>query len=132
MSTQTLTIASLSFPLYFHLRTLAVNPQFTILLIVIVFHQAFEGLGLGSRLAYLPLPKSKSWVPYAAGTLYAFVTPFGMAVGLGVRNTYQSNSVASLVASGVLDSISAGAYLCKFKDIVAGGAGKTSKDREQE
>jgi len=39
-----------------------------ILFIVIVFHQTFEGLGLGSRLAFLPLPRSYNWVPVTAGT----------------------------------------------------------------
>lgn len=55
-----------------------------------VFHQSFEGLGLGSRLAFLPLPKSLNWVPYAAGIGYACVTPIGMAIGLGVRHTCSS------------------------------------------
>lgn len=107
----------------------------------------FEGLGLGTRLAFLPLPKSKSWIPYVAAAIYAVVTPIGqfiflllcflrlvpqrfalltafdffnflyyfcnagMAIGLGVRHSYQPNSPGALIASGVLDSISAGLLL---------------------
>ncbi|KAL7416494.1 Zinc/iron permease [Mrakia frigida] len=108
-------IAILEFGVVFHSffigLTLATDPQFIILFIVIIFHQTFEGLGLGSRLAFLPLPRSYNWVPVTAGTAYAFVTPVGMAIGLGVRHSYQGNSVTALVTSGVLDSISAGILL---------------------
>lgn len=41
----------------------------------------------------------------------ACVTPIGMAIGLGVRHSYQGNSVTALVTSGILDSISAGILL---------------------
>lgn len=41
--------------------TLAVNEEFITLFIVLVFHQMFEGLGLGSRLSSLPLPSKFKW-----------------------------------------------------------------------
>ncbi|PWN36144.1 Zinc/iron permease, partial [Meira miltonrushii] len=66
------------------------NDQFTTLFIVLIFHQAFEGLGLGTRLAVLPLPK-KSWIPFIGGLAYAWVTPIGIAIGLGIRSTYNGN-----------------------------------------
>ena len=78
---------------------------------VIIFHQTFEGLGLGARLAFLPLPHKYSWVPAVAGLSYACVTPIGMAIGLGVRASYNGNAVKTLVASGILDAISAGIVL---------------------
>lgn len=34
-----------------------------------------------------------------------------MAIGLGIRNSYQGNSVTALAVSGILDSISAGILL---------------------
>ena len=41
--------------------TLAVaGEEFTVLYIVLVFHQSFEGLGLGSRLAVAKWPEGKS------------------------------------------------------------------------
>lgn len=91
--------------------TLAVTDELDTLLVVIIFHQMFEGLGLGTRLAFLPLPPRLNWVPYTAGVVYAFCTPIGMAIGLGVRNTYSPESVTASIVSGILDSISAGILL---------------------
>ncbi|KAI4219819.1 MAG: hypothetical protein L6R36_008055 [Xanthoria steineri] len=89
--------------------TLAVaGDEFKTLYVVLVFHQTFEGLGLGSRLASTPWPESKRWTPYILGTAYAFSTPIALAIGLGLRNTYAPNSATALIVNGVFDSISAG------------------------
>lgn len=45
----------------------------------------FEGLGLGSRLAFLQLPQGYGWVPFAGALAYSAMSPIGMAIGLGVR-----------------------------------------------
>ncbi|CED85549.1 zip-like iron-zinc transporter [Phaffia rhodozyma] len=112
---QLMGIAILEFGVVFHSifigLTLATDEQFTILFIVIIFHQMFEGLGLGSRLAFLPLPERLNWVPIMGGIIYAFITPIGMAIGLGARYSYQSNANGALIANGILDSISAGILL---------------------
>jgi zinc transporter 1/2/3 len=71
----------------------------------------FEGLGLGSRLAFLPLPPRLNWVPLSGGVIYAMITPLGMAIGLGIRNTYHADSRAALIVAGILDSLSAGILL---------------------
>lgn len=73
--------------------------------------EAFEGLGVGSRLAYLELPPKYKWVSYAGGFLYGITTPLGIAVGLGVKTTYNPNSTTASIVSGVLDSLSAGILL---------------------
>lgn len=91
--------------------TLAVTDELDTLLVVIIFHQMFEGLGLGTRLAFLPLPPRLNWVPYVAGVLYAICTPIGMAIGLGVRETYSPESITASIVSGILDAISAGILL---------------------
>ena len=107
--------------------TLAVAGQeFNTLYIVLVFHQTFEGLGLGSRLATVPWPssslsavgrpsspfsgnKSKQPItPYIFAIAYALSTPIALAIGLGVRETYQPGSQTALIINGVFDSISAG------------------------
>ena len=92
--------------------TLAVSSgsEFISLFITIIFHQMFEGLGLGSRIATLPT-SGKSWQPWALGFAYAVTTPLGIAIGMGVRTTYDPNSETALITSGVLDSISAGLLL---------------------
>jgi len=40
--------------------------------------------------------------------LYAFTTPIGIAIGLGVRLTYDPNSQRALISAGVFDAVSAG------------------------
>lgn len=92
--------------------TLAVAGQeFTTLYIVLVFHQTFEGLGLGSRLAEITWPESKRWTPYLCGLGYGITTPIAIAIGLGVRNSYAANAKRTLVTSGVFDAISGGILL---------------------
>lgn len=89
--------------------TLAVSgEEFGTLYAVIVFHQTFEGLGLGSRLAVTPWPQSRKWKPYVLGIAYSFSTPIAIAVGLGLRNTYPPESQTTLIVNGIFDSISAG------------------------
>ncbi|KAG5651620.1 hypothetical protein H0H81_008025 [Sphagnurus paluster] len=88
--------------------TLAVDPVFKVLFAVLIFHQTFEGLGIGSRLAYVRLPAKYNWVPIAGALLYGITTPVGIAVGLGVRSTYNPGSTTASIVSGVLDSLSSG------------------------
>ena len=89
--------------------TLAVaGENFDVLYIVLVFHQTFEGLGLGSRLATAEWPKKKSWMPWALGTAYGFSTPIAIAIGLGVRSTFIPGSQKTMIVNGVFDAISAG------------------------
>lgn len=91
--------------------TLATSDEFVVLFVVIIFHQMFEGLGLGARLASLELPPHLWWVRYAAALLYCICTPVGMSAGLGVRKSYNGNGTANLIVSGILDAISAGILL---------------------
>lgn len=89
--------------------TLAVSgDEFVTLYIVLVFHQMFEGLGLGSRLAMIPWPRSKQWTPYVLGIAFGLSTPIAIAVGLGVRKSYPPEGYTTLIVNGVFDSISAG------------------------
>ena len=45
------------------------DDRFQVLFPVIVFHQLFEGMGLGSRLAYLP-PSLGHWMPYLLSLIH--------------------------------------------------------------
>ncbi|GMF74606.1 unnamed protein product [Aspergillus oryzae] len=76
------------------------------LLVVIVFHQFFEGLALGARIAMLPgrIFPSKAVM---AGT-FALITPIGMAIGMGVLHSFNGNERSTLIALGTLDALSAG------------------------
>ena len=67
--------------------TLAVSgAEFVTLYIILTFHQAFEGLGLGARLATVPWPKSKTMTPYILAIAYGLSTPIAIAIGLGIRD----------------------------------------------
>lgn len=112
-SAQLTAIFILEFGVIFHSifigLTLAVSgEEFTTLYVVLVFHQTFEGLGLGSRLATVPWPRSKRWTPYILGVSYALSTPIAIAIGLGVRQTFTPGSRNFLITNGIFDSISAG------------------------
>lgn len=76
------------------------------LLVVIVFHQFFEGLALGARIALLPGRVFPSKVIMAG--LFALITPVGMAIGLGVLHSFNGNDKSTLIALGTLDALSAG------------------------
>lgn len=80
---------------------------FVILLIAFVFHQAFEGLGLGSRIAAVPYPRA-SIRPWLLVVAFGVTAPLGQAIGLGVRNSYDPNSAFGLIIVGVFNAISSG------------------------
>lgn len=123
------------------------------LFVVVLFHQIFEGLALGSRIATvgacphpqvpasaalahahqtptensdgsqdktvsnetsstssvapvpLPLPMKKK---LGLAALFAFVTPLGMAIGIGVLSQFNGSDKTTLIAIGTLDAVSAG------------------------
>lgn len=87
---------------------LGITDDITNLYIVLIFHQAFEGLGIGARLAEIPFPKNKWWMPYFCCVTYAFTTPVCTAIGIGVRESYNDSSYNANIVQGVLDSLSAG------------------------
>ncbi|EHY59676.1 hypothetical protein ABEF92_008234 [Exophiala dermatitidis] len=79
------------------------------LLVVIVFHQFFEGLALGARIALLPRATTRFWPTKALmATAYALITPIGMAIGLGVIHDFNGNDRSTILTIGTLDALSAG------------------------
>jgi zinc transporter 1/2/3 len=85
--------------------------EFPVLYPVIVFHQSFEGLGIGARLSAIPFPKRFGWMPWTLCAAYGLTTPIAIAVGLGIRTTYNETSMTASIVSGILDSVSAGILL---------------------
>lgn len=94
---------------------------FKTLFIVIVFHQAFEGIALGARIAELPSASSTTdqttkvvgkpvtmTTKVIMGAMFALVTPVGMAIGIGVLDQFNGSDPATLIAIGTLDAVSAG------------------------
>lgn len=56
----------------------------------------------------MKLPTRFNYVPVCAAILYGLTTPLGIAVGLGVRTTYNPESTTASIVSGTLDALSAG------------------------
>ncbi|KAG4429760.1 hypothetical protein IFR05_014751 [Cadophora sp. M221] len=103
----------LEFGVIFHSVIIGLNlgttgEEFSTLYPVLVFHQSFEGLGIGARMSAIPFPKRLSWLPWFLCAAYGLTTPIAIAIGLGVRNTYNAASPTANIISGVLDAISAG------------------------
>ncbi|KAG9647276.1 zinc-regulated transporter 1, partial [Aureobasidium melanogenum] len=83
--------------------------EWSTLYIVLMFHQAFEGLGIGARLSMIPMPENyRRWLPWVCIVGYGITTPISMAIGLGVRTTYNSGGYEAKLIAGVFDAISAG------------------------
>lgn len=85
--------------------------EFSTLYVVIVFHQSFEGLGLGARLSAIQFPHRLRWLPYVLCIGYGLTTPIAIAIGIGLSTIYDSGSFTANVVSGILDSTSAGILL---------------------
>ncbi|KAL4901991.1 hypothetical protein BDW74DRAFT_158915 [Aspergillus multicolor] len=105
----------LEFGIIFHSVIIGLNlgttgEEFPTLYPVLVFHQSFEGLGIGARMSAIPFRKG-SWLPWVLCLLYGLTTPIAIAIGLGVRTTYNAGSYTANVVSGVFDAISAGILL---------------------
>ncbi|KAF9467228.1 ZIP zinc transporter-domain-containing protein [Collybia nuda] len=77
----------------------------------IVFHQFFEGLGLGARIAVLVWPSGEAYKKWLMCGAYTLVTPIGIAIGIGAQSSFNLNAKSTILAIGILNSISAGILL---------------------
>ncbi|KAF7519297.1 hypothetical protein G7054_g13142 [Neopestalotiopsis clavispora] len=103
----------LEFGVIFHSVIIGLNfgvvgKGFSTLYPVLVFHQSFEGLGIGARLSAIPVPEAFRRLPWTLCIAFGLTTPVAIAIGLGLRESYDSGSYTANVVSGVLNSISAG------------------------
>lgn len=83
------------------------GPAFLVLLVAISFHQTFEGLALGSRIANLRFP-DRSLKPWIMALAYGTTTPLGQAIGLAVHGLYDPASETGLLTVGIMNAISTG------------------------
>ena len=90
--------------------SVATGPTFAVFLIAIAFHQSFEGLALGSRIAAIHFPRS-SPRPWLMVLAYGATTPLGQAIGLIVHNLYDPMSQTGLLMVGFMNAISSGLLL---------------------
>jgi len=90
--------------------SVATGTSFIVLLVAISFHQTFEGLALGSRIAALSFP-TNSPKPWLMALAYGITTPIGQAIGLAIHTLYDPASETGLLTVGVMNAISSGLLL---------------------
>lgn len=91
--------------------TLAMDNRWRVLFVAVIFYQMFDGLALGSRLAYLDLPHKYRTVPFLGVFLYGITTPIGITMGLHARMIYIPGSAHVSFVSGILGTLSASILL---------------------
>ncbi|GJJ74335.1 solute carrier family 39 (zinc transporter), member 1/2/3 [Entomortierella parvispora] len=87
-----------------------VGSAFISLVIALIFHQFFEGVALGGRIAALKF-SPREVMPWLLAMWFTFSTPLGVALGIGIRESYNGGSVTALIVQGTFDSCSAGILL---------------------
>lgn len=80
------------------------NDGFVVLLLAILFHQMFEGLGLGSRIADVPYPK-RSIRPWVLIVAFGTTAPIGQAIGILARESYDPESAFGLIIVGIFNAM---------------------------
>ncbi|KAI0126774.1 Zinc/iron permease [Xylariales sp. AK1849] len=90
--------------------SVATGPPFVVFLVAIAFHQTFEGMALGSRIAAIQFPKH-SVRPWLMVLAYGTTTPIGQLIGLIVHNMYDPMSQTGLLMVGFMNAISSGLLL---------------------
>lgn len=91
--------------------SVSTGPAFIVLLIAIAFHQTFEGLALGSRIAGVGSFSTTSLKPWIMSLMYGITTPIGQAIGLGVHGLYDPASQVGLLTVGIVNAVSSGLLL---------------------
>jgi len=88
--------------------SVATGTPFVVLLVAISFHQTFEGLALGSRIAAITSFGPSSPKPWLMALAYGTTTPIGQAIGLLVHKLYDPMSETGLLMVGFMNAISSG------------------------
>ncbi|OAX80562.1 hypothetical protein ACJ72_05101 [Emergomyces africanus] len=87
--------------------SVSTGSAFVVLLIAISFHQTFEGLALGSRIAVINW-EGNALQPWLMALAYGCTTPIGQAIGLATHTLYDPNSEVGLILVGTMNAISSG------------------------
>ena len=78
------------------------------LLIALVFHQLFEGVALGARIADARVGRLAELLLAA---IFSLAAPVGIAIGIGVYSSINTNAQSYLLTQGIFDGVCAGILL---------------------
>ncbi|KAL6752532.1 Zinc/iron permease [Haematococcus lacustris] len=78
------------------------------LTVALCFHQWLEGIALGGFIINAGL---SAWKGLTMIVVYSLTCPIGVAVGVGIANSYDPSSVTALAVQGVLNGVSGGMLL---------------------
>ncbi len=78
------------------------------LLIALVFHQFFEGIALGARIVDAELSRCSELL---LALIFAVSAPIGIAIGIGIYSTINTNAQEYLLVQGIFDGLCAGILL---------------------
>ena len=82
------------------------DDQLHVLLVALVFHQMFEGIALGARIADANLPSH--WHEAVLTLVFSFAAPLGIAIGIAAKTGLNPNGETFLMIQGTFDSICSG------------------------
>ena len=85
------------------------DTELTGLLVALSFHQFFEGIALGARLADARLPSH--WHEATLAFVFAVSAPLGIGIGIAVASSLDPNSSTFLLVQGSFDAVCAGILL---------------------
>jgi len=80
-----------------------------VLLVALSFHQFFEGIALGSRIADAELPNR--WQEFFLCFIFSIAAPLGIAIGIAITASVNPNGRTYLLVEGIFDAICAGILL---------------------
>jgi zinc transporter 1/2/3 len=88
---------NLEFGIIFHSVIIGLNlgvvgSESNTLFPVLVFHHSFDDLGIGARLSAFSFPQQYRWMLYMLCLVYGLTTPVSIAIGIGLRTTYNPGS----------------------------------------
>ncbi|KAM7271018.1 hypothetical protein ACFE04_030232 [Oxalis oulophora] len=75
------------------------------LVVALTFHQFFEGMGLGGCISQANFKATKIII---MGLFFSLTTPIGIAIGIGISDSYDENSPTALAVQGILNAASSG------------------------
>jgi len=84
------------------------DPTVTALLVALVFHQFFEGVALGARIADANIPHITE---FALTSIFSLAAPIGIAIGIGVVYSLNPDGESFLMIQGTFDAVCGGILL---------------------